>query len=112
MRLILAITILSDCHSQCLSEGDLASIYGLDLSSGVTKEQFIALCPALIQQQIGNHCASAAEVEDTTEDDSGDKSEGKYSTPLCHDRCVSEEGITAVGLDTSAVQYNFALEKE
>ena len=81
MRLILTVTILPDCHPQCLSEGDLASIYDLDLSSGVTKEQFITLCPALIQQQIGNHCVSAAVVEDTTEDDGYDQAAGKYPIP-------------------------------
>jgi len=48
---------------QCLGEGDLASIYGLDLADGVTKDQFISLCPALIQQKIGGYCEVAETIE-------------------------------------------------
>ena len=34
----------------------LASIYGLDVHDGISKEQFLQLCPALVQQQIEGSC--------------------------------------------------------
>ena len=39
-----------------MSEATLASVYGLDLEDGISKTQFLQLCPALIQQKVGGHC--------------------------------------------------------
>ncbi|KAF6026638.1 SLC39A12 [Bugula neritina] len=51
--------------SQCLSESALAQIYSLDLADGITKEQFVELCPVLIQQQVSNSCVSVPEKVST-----------------------------------------------
>lgn len=39
-----------------MNEGTLASVYGLDLAHGISRSQFLQLCPALIQQKVGGHC--------------------------------------------------------
>jgi len=43
----------------------LAQIYSLDLADGITKEQFVELCPVLIQQQVSNSCVSVPEEVST-----------------------------------------------
>ena len=39
-----------------MNEATLASVYSLDLADGITRTQFLELCPALIQQKVGGHC--------------------------------------------------------
>ena len=39
-----------------MNEATLASVYSLDLADGITRTQFLQLCPALIQQKVGGHC--------------------------------------------------------
>lgn len=46
-----------------MGEATLATIYGLELDEGVSRDQFIQLCPALIQQQLSGSCLP---VEATT----------------------------------------------
>ena len=51
-----------------MNEATLASIYGLDMDVGISRTQFLQLCPALIQQKVGGHCdplpsTTAAPVE-------------------------------------------------
>lgn len=48
---------------QCMGEGTLASVYDLHLEEGITKDQFVQLCPALVQQQLSGSCEP---VESTT----------------------------------------------
>lgn len=63
-----------------MSEATLASVYNLDLENGITKLQFLELCPALIQQTVGGHC-NAVPVETTasTAPEKASDLEGKFS---------------------------------
>ena len=60
-----------------MNEATLASVYSLDLADGITRTQFLQLCPALIQQKVGGHCdplptttAAPAEKLQTTKTES------------------------------------------
>ena len=60
-----------------MNEATLASIYGLDMDVGISRTQFLQLCPALIQQKVGGHCdplptttAAPAEKRQTTKAES------------------------------------------
>ncbi|XP_067933353.1 zinc transporter ZIP4-like [Watersipora subatra] len=53
----------------CMGEATLAAIYDLDIHNGISQDEFLSLCPALIQQQISGSCEP---VVNTTTPPSGD----------------------------------------
>ena len=66
-----------------MSEGTLAAVYGLELDEGIKKDEFIQLCPALIQQQVSESCkAVVATTAPPTEKEEVSAAESKLYTSV------------------------------
>lgn len=50
-------------HTQCFTGEDLLTIHGVDHEIGITEEQFVHLCPSLLQQILSESCNEVHEDE-------------------------------------------------